>query len=138
MFFFRLGETYFQGKRPNQEEPLDLSIKSDNREEKQIRSELEKSKKSFHNDLSREISATLELIDSEHISLLFLLVALNTDFLDLQERAKIEELQLQVVLLLQSHLLSRHTKHGAWTKLAKLIMIPALLRQICEITQTNV
>jgi len=124
-----LGVTTFKNNPTQQEGPLDLSMKSDKQQKPRTESDLEN--RLFNDNLIKDISDTVDTKDSDQLAFIFLLVTLNTDFLDLQDRRKIEELQLQVVLLLQDHLLSKHSRPVAHRKLMKVIMLPAQLRQLC-------
>ena len=50
---------------------------------------------------------------------------------------QVERTQLRYVLLLQAHLRSRHPAAIAASKLTKAVMLPAVTREILQITQNR-
>jgi len=84
--------------------------------------------------LVKELAASLDLEDEIQIILIALIIAFCPDFLDLGGRSAVEQTQLKFVLLLQAHLASS-SSCVAVTKLAKTLMVPAIARQIHQVSR---
>ena len=89
----------------------------------------------LHRALVEDIAAWVDHTDHTQLVLLVCILAFNHDFLDLQDRAAVERVQLKFVLLLQARLRATHPGPLAASKLAKAIMLPAVTRQIQQLTK---
>jgi len=87
--------------------------------------------------LMKEISNSVDSDDEIQTILIVLIIAFSADFLDLEDRPLVEKTQLKFVLLLQSHLSSVYPDKEAAAKLVKALMIPALARQIVQMTRSR-
>ena len=85
--------------------------------------------------LMEDIAGLVDFNDELQIILLVLILAFNHDFLDLRGRCQVEKIQLKFVLLLQSHLRSVHSSSLAASKLTKAVMLPALTRELVQLTK---
>jgi len=91
----------------------------------------------LHQKLMKEISVSVDSDDEIQIILIVLIMVFSSDFLDLEDRSYVEKTQLKFVLLLQSHFSSVYTGKVGAAKLVKALMIPALARQIVQITRSR-
>ena len=73
--------------------------------------------------------------DEVQLILLALILAFNHDFLDLEGRGQVEKIQLKYVILLQTHLRTKYPTTVAASKLTKAVMLPAVTREIVQITK---
>ena len=90
---------------------------------------------SLHKTLMEDIASWVDFHDEIQIVLLALILAFNHDFLDLEGRNQVEKIQLKYVILLQSHLRSLYPNSLAASKLTKAVMLPAVAREIVQITK---
>ena len=88
-----------------------------------------------HKSLMEDITSWVDTNDDIQIILIILILAFNHDFLDLEGRSQVEKIQLKYVILLQSHLRSRYPNSVAASKLTKAVMLPAVTREIVQITK---
>lgn len=88
----------------------------------------------IHIELVRELASSLDFDDEIQVILTVLIIVFCPDFLDLGERSCVEKTQLKFVLLLQGHLASSST-NVASTRLAKILMVPAIARQIHQVAK---
>jgi len=89
----------------------------------------------MHETLVNEIANSVEFEDEIQMVLIVLIIAFNPDFLDLKDRHGLERTQFKFVLLLQAHLSSHNPPHIAAVKLAKALMVPAIARQLHQLTK---
>jgi len=82
----------------------------------------------------RELAGSLDMEDEIQVILTVLIIAFCPDFLDLGSRSYVEQTQLKFVLLLQAHLASSSPSVAA-TRLAKVLMVPAIARQIHQVAK---
>jgi len=85
--------------------------------------------------LMEDIAGWLDVHDEVQVILLALILIFNHDFLDLKDRDQVEAIQLKYVVQLQSHLRSLDSGAMAASHLAKAVMLPAVMRQIHQITK---
>ena len=88
----------------------------------------------LHKHLMKDISESVDSDDEIEIILIVLIIAFSADFLDLKDRNKVEKMQLKFVLLLQAHYSAMYPEKEVAGRLAKALMIPALARQIVQLT----
>ena len=91
----------------------------------------------LHKTLMEDIASWVDFHDQIQIILLALILAFNHDFLDLEGRSQVEKIQLKYVILLQSHLRSIYPNSLAASKLTKAVMLPAVAREIVQITKKS-
>ena len=91
-----------------------------------------------HLGLMSQISSWVDPEDRIQLILLTLILAFNPDFLQLENRVQVEETQLRFVLLLQMYLRSTLSSQAATNRLAKALMLPAITRQIYDITKKRI
>eukprot|EP00092_Neocalanus_flemingeri_P034757 GFUD01037825.1.p2 GENE.GFUD01037825.1~~GFUD01037825.1.p2 ORF type:complete len:306 (+),score=87.81 GFUD01037825.1:800-1717(+) len=92
----------------------------------------------LHKNLMKDISNSVDSDDEIEIILLVLIIAFSADFLDLEDRSQVEKTQLKFVLFLQSHYSTLYPGKVVAAKLAKALMIPAVARQIVQMTRSRV
>lgn len=85
--------------------------------------------------LMEDIASWVDVDDDVQIILLVFILAFNHDFLDLKDRCQVEKIQMKFVLLLQAHLRATYPGTLATSKLAKAAMLPAVCRQIYQLTK---
>jgi len=106
-----------------------------------------------HARLVTQIAQIVDPSDTISLVLLVLIIAFSPDFIDLENRKQVEKIQLKFVILLQKHKsaipnqtqpldLANTTGRAAFKEekrssctLINLLMVPAMLRQILEITK---
>lgn len=88
-----------------------------------------------HLSLMAQISSWVDPEDRIQLTLLTLILAFNTDFLELENRGQVEEIQLKFVMLLQAYLRSCLPPQAATNRLAKALDVLAITRQILDITK---
>jgi len=88
-----------------------------------------------HLSLMSQISSWVDPEDRIQLTLLTLILAFNTDFLELENRAQVEEIQLKFVMLLQAYLRSSLAPQAATNRLARALDVLAVTRQILDITK---
>lgn len=111
-----------------------------------------------HARLVQQIAQIVDPSDTISLVLLVLIIAFSPDFIDLENRTQVEQIQLKFVILLQKHKsaaasapnqtqpldLANNTTTGraafkedkrTSSTLINLLMVPAMLRQILEITK---
>jgi len=88
-----------------------------------------------HISLMEQISSWLDPQDKIQLTLITLILAFNPDFLQLENRSQVEEIQLRFVMLLQAYLRSCLPPQAATNTLARALMVPAITRQIFDITK---
>lgn len=89
----------------------------------------------MHRALMEDIASWVDFNDEVQIILLVFILAFNHDFLDLKDRCQVEKIQMKFVLLLQAHLRATYPGTLATSKLAKAAMLPAVTRQIYQLTK---
>jgi len=123
----------FSHNGDSQEMPLDLSTKkSDDVSPRNVEEKVYPPSGRHIEESDLQIMDSFDPNDSHQLALIFLLVALSSDFGDLPQRAEVEDLQLEIVFIIQCHLFSVHPRSSACTRLGKIIMTPHLLRESLE------
>lgn len=89
----------------------------------------------IHKTMMEDIASWVDVKDEVQLILLALILAFNHDFLDLEGRGQVEKIQLKYVILLQTHLRTRYPTTVAASKLTKAVMLPAVTREIVQITK---
>jgi len=91
-----------------------------------------------HKNLMREISSHVDSYDEVEVILLVLIIAFSSEFLDLKDRCQVEKTLLKFALFLEAHYSTVHSKKVAAEKLSRSLMIPAIARQIVQITRNRI
>ena len=89
----------------------------------------------IHKTMMEDIASWVDTKDEIQLILLALILAFNHDFLDLEGRGQVEKIQLKYVILLQTHLRTKYPTNLAASKLTKAVMLPAVTREIVQITK---
>ena len=89
----------------------------------------------IHKTMMEDIASWVDVKDEVQLILLALILAFNHDFLDLEGRGQVEKIQLKYVILLQTHLRTKYPTTVAASKLTKAVMLPAVTREIVQITK---
>ena len=89
----------------------------------------------IHKTMMEDIASWVDIKDEVQLILLALILAFNHDFLDLEGRGQVEKIQLKYVILLQTHLRTKYPTSLAASKLTKAVMLPAVTREIVQITK---
>ena len=89
----------------------------------------------IHKTMMEDIASWVDIKDEVQLILLALILAFNHDFLDLEGRGQVEKIQLKYVILLQTHLRTKYPTNLAASKLTKAVMLPAVTREILQITK---
>lgn len=88
-----------------------------------------------HLSLMAQISSWVDPEDKIQLTLLTLILAFNTDFLELENRAQVEEIQLKFVMLLQAYLRSSLPPQAAASRMVSALGLIAITREILDITK---
>merc|ERR1719499_1177980 len=86
-----------------------------------------------HKKLMKEIAESIDSGDMIEVILIVLIILFNPDFLDLDDKKKVEIIQLKFVLALHAHY-KKESFSDAGSRLARSLMIPTLARPIFHLT----